>query len=148
MMRRAIEAALGFLLLAQDADGAWRDFDLRPGAAEAWTTAYVGRCVRKAASEARVAALARARIFLEREARVGGWAYNRACPPDADSTAHALIFLSEPKPKHIAALARFFQPDGGVRTYAWPPPRHGWGDAHPEVTATALRARPDRPSGP
>ena len=92
--------------------------------------------------------LARARIFLEREARVGGWAYNRACPPDADSTAHALIFLSEPKPKHIAALARFFQPDGGVRTYAWPPPRHGWGDAHPEVTATALRARPDRPSGP
>jgi hypothetical protein len=140
MMRRAIEAALGFLLSAQDADGAWRDFDLPPGAAEAWTTAYAGRCVREAGSEASGAALARARGFLERQASVGGWAYNRTCPPDADSTAQALIFLSEPSLKHAAALARFFRPDGGARTYLWPPPGHGWGDAHPEVTATALRA--------
>src|SRR5215471_10501013 len=99
-MSRAIEDALRFLLSAQDADGAWRDFDLPPGAAEAWTTAYAGRCVREAASEASVTALARARVFLKRQARVGGWAYNRACPCDADSTAHALIFLSEPYPKH------------------------------------------------
>jgi hypothetical protein len=140
MMRRAIEAALGFLLSAQDADGAWRDFDLPPGAADAWTTAYAGRCVREAASEANVAMLAHARVFLQHQAKIGGWAYNRACPPDADSTAHALIFLSEPSPKHVVALARFFRPDGGVRTYVWPPPGHGWGDAHPEVTATALRA--------
>jgi hypothetical protein len=140
MIRRTIEAALRFLLSAQDADGAWRDFDLPPGAAEAWTTAYAGRCVQEAASEASGAAVARARGFLERQARVGGWSYNRVCPPDADSTAQALIFLSEPSPKHIAGLARFFQPDGGVRTYIWPPPGHGWGDAHPEVTATALRA--------
>ena len=96
--------------------------------------------MRAAASAAGVAALARARVFLERQARAGGWAYNRACPPDADSTAHALIFLSEPSPKHVAALARFCRPDGGIRTYAWPPQAHGWGDAHPEVTATALRA--------
>jgi hypothetical protein len=139
MILHAIDSALAFLLSKQDADGAWRDFMLPPGQAEAWTTAYVGRCVRQAAPD-RQSALNRAGAFLHAQASDRGWGYNHACPPDADTTAHVLLFLPGALAKHGAALARYCQTGGGVRTYTWPPRGHGWGEMHPEVTTTVMRA--------
>jgi hypothetical protein len=141
----ALEASLRFLLARQDSDGAWRDFRLPSvGRAESWTTAYIALRVEQAAQVAHQpvkAATTAAAAFLRRNcAPRGGWAYNVTCPADADSTAHALLFLRAAPLKHVAALARFQSPGGGLRTYLWPAPGHGWGNAHPEVTATALRA--------
>src|SRR5687767_8079670 len=41
----AIERAEQYLLACQNADGLWRDYDLEPGPAEAWTTAYIGHAL-------------------------------------------------------------------------------------------------------
>jgi squalene cyclase len=143
MLLDAIENGLRFLVSRQDGDGAWRDFPLPPGLACCWTTAYVLRRVRDAAMilgyDAR-AALDGGVTHLLQHARPDGWGFNLACPPDADSTAHALLAIPCAEAKHAAALARFFLPEGGARTYLWPPPGHVWRGAHPDVTATALRA--------
>ena len=143
MCLAAIGDAVRFLLARQSPDGAWRDFALPVGAACCWTTAYT--LPRVAAAAALVGcdirpALRAAAEHLRRHATPHGWGYNTACPADADSTAHALLALPDAHPRHAAALARFFLREGGVRTYRWPPPGHGWGAAHPEVTATAVRA--------
>jgi len=139
----AIDGGLRFLLSRQDADGAWRDFPMPPGLACCWTTAYVLSRVREAAAIAACdarAALDDGVAHLRRHARADGWGFNLDCPPDADSTAHALMALPCPEAKHAAALARFFLPEGGARTYLWPPSGHPWSGPHADVTATALRA--------
>ncbi len=114
-----------------------------PGLSCCWTTAYVLPRVREAAafvlSDAH-AALDEGVAHLRRHARPDGWGFNLDCPSDADSTAHALLALPCAEAKHAAALARFFLPEGGARTYLWPPPGHVWSNLHPDVTATALRA--------
>jgi hypothetical protein len=138
-----VEGGLGFLLSRQDSDGAWRDFPLPPGLSCCWTTAYILCRLREAAAIVGVdarAAVDGAVEHLLRHARPGGWGFNPSCPPDADSTAHALLALPSAEPKHAAALARHFLPEGGARTYFWPQPGHVWAGPHPDVTATALRA--------
>jgi len=147
--QKQLEAAVRFLLRNQDADGAWRDFRLRPGRSEAWTTAFVAvRLLSAAQGKLRrpvESALSLAARFLQntREPR-GGWAYNRRCPADADSTACALLFLKSVSatvlPKDFAALARFQSESGGFATYRFADANHAWCMAHPEVTATSLRA--------
>lgn len=142
---RAIGRGLDFLAARQDRDGAWRDFDLpNVGVADAWTTAYVARCVRKAAHAVRhqdgLAVEAAAQFLQRNRSQQGGWSYNARCPPDADSTAQALLLLGRTHPRDAAALARFQGPDGGFRTYLWPRDDHPWAQSQPEVTATALRA--------
>ena len=146
---RQLEAGVRFLLRHQDRDGAWRDFRLRPGRSDAWTTAFIALrllpCAQGSLRRPVQSALLMAARFLEaaREPH-GGWAYNRRCPTDADSTACAILFLNgfsaTVQPKDYAALARFQLADGGFATYRFGPPDHGWCIAHPEVTATALRA--------
>ena len=141
----ALARGLDFLAARQDRDGAWRDFDLPGvGAADAWTTAYVARCLRDAMRALHLHAddrIEAAAGFLQRSRdRRGGWSYNAACPPDADSTAQALLLLGPTHPRDASALARFQCPDGGFRTYLWPKHDHPWGRSQPDVTATALRA--------
>jgi hypothetical protein len=140
-------AATNFLLRLQSKDGAWRDFQLKPGRADGWTTAYIGhRLVPLARTIPDVAdAVAAATGFLEHtRAPHGGWAYNRNSPVDADSTASAILFLRDVKAevlaKDDAMLARFQRDDGGFSTFRFASPDHGWCRAHVEVTATALRA--------
>lgn len=139
----AIHGGLRFLLSRQDADGAWRDFPMPPGLSCCWTTAYVLQRVRQAAAivpcDAR-SALDGGVAHLRCHARPDGWGFNLDCAPDADSTAHALLALPCVEAKHAAALARFFLPENGARTYLWPPSGHIWSGPHPDVTATALRA--------
>jgi hypothetical protein len=150
--QKQLEAGIRFLLRHQDADGAWRDFRLQPGRSDAWTTAFVAlRLLPSALGVLRRPvgnALSLAERFLQnaREPH-GGWAYNWRCPTDADSTACALLFLQAVSatvyPKDYAALARFQLENGGFATYQFADSNHAWCVAHPEVTATSLRALSD-----
>jgi hypothetical protein len=146
---RQLEAGVRFLLRSQDRDGAWRDFQLRPGRSDAWTTAFIATrlisAVHGTLRQPVLRALLGAAEFLQgaREPH-GGWAYNRRCPTDADSTACAILFLNAVSapvhPKDYAALGRFQLSAGGFATYRFGGSGHAWCTAHPEVTATALRA--------
>ncbi len=137
-MRQSID----FLLRHQDADGAWRDFRTKPGRSDAWVTAYIG--LKLCRQEGMKSALDQAARFVLSARRREGWAYNENCDPDADSTAHAILFLTsmgcQLHPSAYAALAKFQRPCGGFATYGHVPPDHGWGRGHPDVTAAALRA--------
>lgn len=140
--------AMSFLLARQSGDGAWRDFDLPPGQSDAWVTAYVGSRVlplldHSTPDLARV--IERALLFLETTRhKQGGWSYNVRCEPDADSTAHALLFLRAAGPtinlRDYAALARFQLAGGCFATYKTQTPQHGWGRGHPDVTSVAIRS--------
>jgi hypothetical protein len=145
----ALEKGARFLLGAQSPDGAWRDFDLKPGRSEAWVTSYAGTALVGAAATVRgvnlAAALAGARTFIDaaRDPR-GGWGYNSRCDPDADSTARTILFLraiDAPLPlRDYAALAKFQLESGDFSTYRAFAGRPGWCAGHPDVTVVALRA--------
>ena len=147
---RALTAAADFLLAGQSEDGAWRDFSTEPGIADAWTTAYVGLCLltlpEPLRPEAWEPALVRAATWLRgRMDRFSGWGYNAQCPPDADSSAHAILFLRhcgvEVPLQAYARLLSFGRPDGGFTTYLMPDSgADSWGVSHPCVTPVALHA--------
>lgn len=155
--RAALEKAVTFLIERQSGDGAWRDFQLKPGRSDAWVTAYVGLRLLRAETCAPDAemrpALAAATRYLEgARHRDGGWGYNGKSPPDADSTAQSILFLragfGAVTLADYAALARFQLRDGAFATYRRGDGRDGWCRGHPDVTAVALRAmagmlRPD-----
>jgi hypothetical protein len=145
---RAAQLASQFLGLAQDQDGAWRDFHLMPGRAESWTTAYVADRVWQAQRRwpdlLLDECLRRAARFLSTSRRPGGWSYNQRCDPDADTTAQVILFLSrtgaEVTLNDYAALAKFQLVDGHFATYQICGSRCGWGRGHAEVTAVAMQA--------
>lgn len=144
----AARRARQFLLEHQDRDGAWRDFQLKPGRAESWTTAYVGSSLlvgQERRPDPRLdECLSRAVDFLYSARRPGGWSYNQRCGPDADTTAQVILFLLRAgKPvamKDYAALAKFQLADGHFATYKSCGGREGWESGHPEVTAIAMQA--------
>lgn len=137
-----------FLRRAQDADGAWRDFRLKPGRAESWTTAYMGLRLMQAQDRwpdlAVERSLRSAARFLCASRQPGGWSYNRHCPPDSDTTAQAILYLrraGEPTVlKDFAALAKFQLSNGHFATYKGFGSGHGWALGHVEVTAVAMQA--------
>jgi hypothetical protein len=90
------------------------------------------------------ARLDRAAQFLLAARDKDGWGYNNRCAADADSTAHAILFLRamgcDVRPHDYAALAKFQVACGGFATYPMSSAGHGWGRAHPDVTAVALQA--------
>lgn len=151
-LRREIAAAvsrgLDFLLAAQDAEGAWTDWALPPGPSPDWATAHIGLRLSGLGPPHR-AALAEplgraARWLLSRHAAAGGWGYNRAVEPDADSTSQALLFLAaagqSAPPEACAFLAHHQQPDGGFATFLPDALIGSWGISHPEITPVALLA--------
>jgi hypothetical protein len=137
-----------FLLRAQCPDGAWRDFQLKPGRSEAWTTAYVGSrllAVRERWPDLEVdPCLQRAVSFLHVSRQPSGWSYNRQCGADSDTTAQVILFLrrmGEPVTlKGYAALAKFQVADGHFATFKNCGGRLGWERGHAEVTAVAMQA--------
>lgn len=146
---KALITALQFLIARQSADGAWRDFLLKPGRSDAWVTSYVGlrllHIERTFSVEGLKRAIATAMRFVERSRHAnGGWGYNAICPPDADSTAHALLFLraagAPPALRDYRDLSRFQLPDGAFATYRRGDALEGWCRGHPDVTVVALRA--------
>ena len=151
----ALSRGLGFVLAAQDAEGAWTDWALPPGPSPDWTTAHVGlrlSGLRPPHREALVGPLGRAaRWLVSRQAADGGWGYNRAVEPDADSTAQALLFLAaagqSAPPGACAFLACHQQPDGGFATFQPDSLTGSWGLSHPEITSVALLALRVHPGG-
>jgi hypothetical protein len=151
----ALSRGLAFVLAAQDAQGAWTDWALPPGPSPDWTTAYVGLRLSSLGSPYR-AALAEplgraARKLLSRQAADGGWGYNPAVEPDADTTGQAVLFLAaagQPAPPGACAfIARHQQPDGGFATFVPDALTGSWGVSHPEITPVALLALRSCPGG-
>lgn len=145
-LQTVIAKATDAILCSQKPDGSWRDFDVHPiGASNQWVTAYIGL---KLAAHQRGAsvddALKCASVYL-RSCWKNGLAYNPLSPPDANSTAHALLFwhlLGEPVSDNAVLDLLAFQLDNGAfGTFhadcaSFP---HSGTAAHSEVTATSIQ---------
>lgn len=148
----AMQAAR-FLLARQDSDGGWRDFLCKPGRSEAWVTAYIGArllpllrvpALRSLAPTLEAALVGASELLRRIADDRGGWGYNRNTAIDADSTAHAVLFLTAlgvpVSLRSYSTLASFQLQDGSFATYSPGGPPSGWACGHPDVTAVAARA--------
>lgn len=149
----AISKGIDYLILHQDKDGFWREFDLQPGASECWTTAWVGWCLTQATCadhlrQSRVEACCRrALAALWHARREAGWGYNRATGPDADTISWVLRFSAAcgMRTDPVAYLAPYIDPGGRVHTFR-ESEFGSWSDAHDDVAANvglALLTAPD-----
>jgi hypothetical protein len=138
----SITAAASFLAKSQDRAGFWRDYLLPPGRSEAWTTAYVGCALHRAAEYAGTAqtTLQHAADALVAIQRSEGWGYNRNTACDGDSTSWVLRFLATARAEGISGLnllAPYIAPTGRVRTFQSVQQFGSWGMEHDEVTPVA-----------
>jgi hypothetical protein len=156
-LRQMARAATDFLLAAQDAQGAWKDFLLPAGNSNVWVTGYVGEALTSLpAAEARKAALDGWRFLEGVKSSAGGWSYNPTVPCDADSTLWGLRLAEKvgcENSERALAAREFFESHvreaGGVATYASASPVRnfiglpplvtfrGWTQSHVCVTAAA-----------
>lgn len=136
------------LIGMQGRDGLWGDFRMRPGESRDWVGAVAAFALAEAAGSGRLppalATLARSRAeraadTLRDAARDGGWGYDRAIPPDSDSTAAVLrLFaaLGQPVPAGAAAfLTAQGDPVAGWATYGPMRSWDAWSQPCPEVDA-------------
>jgi hypothetical protein len=144
----ALSHGLEYMLAAQDASGAWTDWELPPGPSPDWTTAHVGLRLAGLGEPYYVQlaeALRRAaRWLLSRQAPGGGWGYNQAVEPDSDSTAQAVLLFAGtghlPPQEACAFLVRHQRQDGGFATFLPDALNGSWGISHAEITPVALLA--------
>jgi hypothetical protein len=132
---RAVRDGEEYLRENQDPDGCWRDYALKPGPSEGWTTAFVGLCLASGPTGLQHwIALQRAASALG-SLHQGGWGYNRYSTTDADSTACAVRFLSALGriTGGPALLRRFLDEDGHAHTFVETGAGR-WGAAHDDVT--------------
>jgi squalene cyclase len=147
-LQDAIAFGAGYLVSRQNDDGSWVDWELPPGESRPWTTAFVGHKVLSLPklSNAEVASSiqAAAQWILRNQFDDGGWGYNHLVGSDADSTAYAILFLSQSGERTsesgYARLKEFQRPDGGFSTYLPKNAQNSWGMSHPDVTPIALLA--------
>jgi hypothetical protein len=148
-LESAIDQGLNAVLGKQRQDGAWADFAFPFfGESDTWVTAYVGWRLStlpdRWCSWDVKRALESAVRFLMRKWR-GGWGFNDLMPIDADSTAHAILFLKAvgamvPE-RAVCVLRDHRQADGGFATFRRQPGMPAtWCVSHPDVTPTALLA--------
>jgi hypothetical protein len=143
-IRRAVAAVVA----AQDADGAWIDFEIAGmGASGPWVTAAVGLRLAELPvafrNDAVDRAVGRAIGFL---LAAPVWSYNPRAPADADTIAHALLLLAtagRTRMAEVEQLVGFQTLDGGFSTFA--PGARGagyasWSISHPDVTPVVVRA--------
>jgi squalene cyclase len=148
LLQRTLISGAAYILSLQDDDGSWVDWQLPPGESRPWTTAFVGYNLRFLPELLNLNVTpsihAAARWLLRNTFDDGGWGYNELVGSDADSTAYAILLLSqsgEPIPESGYARLREFQtPDGGFSTYLPQDCLNSWGVSHPDVTPVALRA--------
>ena len=154
----ALEHGIEFLESRQSKDGLWRDFLTPAGEASLWPTAFIGTALHTAGLGA--SALQRgAAALIALQDSAGGWGYNEQVPHDADSTACALLLLTqvncpeEARQRAVSCVLSHQLPDsGGFATYRKPDPIRkfmgvgawmrfdGWCQPLTEVTALAGRA--------
>lgn len=127
----------------QSAAGAWRDFDLPPGASDAWTTAFVGCALLRepaglSPADPAIVRAADAILALRREQ---GWSYNRDTACDGDSTAFALRFLALARRlgdlSAADILSAYLGADGNARTFLSADRFGSWVGGSAEVTPAA-----------
>lgn len=156
----AVSGAVGFLERNRNGDGLWSDFVTMAGESVCWVSGYVGHSLATCRSTAVGSIEEAGRKVLARQRANGGWGYGEMVPPDADSTAWCLLFLSElgvqgdeSREGAVKFLLRHQNPsDGGFRTYAAPRDvaRYmkldgetrfdGWSSSQVCVTAVAAKA--------
>lgn len=127
-----------FLLQQQAPDGCWRDYQLEPGASEAWTTSVVCwslACVQPASIPApAVRAALNALYALQKPA---GWGYNRHTASDADSTAWTCRVLAALQVQQhtplTTILQQFIQPNGCTATFPGKERFGSWSGHHADV---------------
>jgi hypothetical protein len=129
----ALAAGAAHLAARQGRDGTWRDYDLPPGASDAWVTAVAGTALACAAPGSCADAISRARAALLLRRRPGGWGYNAAAACDADSTAWAVRLLGA----GTALLGPYLDRDGHAHTFADRERFGSWSWRHADVTAAA-----------
>ncbi|MCP3101656.1 squalene--hopene cyclase [Myxococcus sp. K15C18031901] len=125
-LEASAEAALGFLLEAQDARGAWTDFMLPATQSDVWVSGFVGTVLAGLVEPAARRAAEAAWRYLEGvDGQGGGWSYNAWVPGDADSTLWGLrlaeaLGTGDSARARLAGdfLARHLREDGGLATYA------------------------------
>ena len=148
LLQHTLMAGVAYILSRQDDDGSWVDWQLPPGESRLWTTAFVGYKLRSL-PEYLNPTIARsihtaARWLSHNRFDDGGWGYNPAVGSDADSTAYAILLLSqsaEAIPKASYTHLRGFQrSDGGFSTYFPDDNPNSWTVSHPDVTPVALLA--------
>jgi len=143
-----VGGCIDYILRQQSSDGSWTDWALPPGPSDQWVTAYVG-CQLDAVPH-QLCSLgtpeknSAAHWLIRHEFNTGGWGYNDKVGSDADSTAHAILFLSgmgfPVSENSYKRLTEFQQSDGGFSTYSRDDGLGSWGLSHPDVTAVAARA--------
>ena len=144
----AVRRAVRFLADMQEPAGCWIDFEVdRADESDAWVTGYAGTALRAAATAYGIPAgapLDAAASFLRTALRErAGWGFNGDAPPDADSTAWALIMLhgaGGAPAAAAAALRAHRRADGGFSTYLRFSDPSMWRETQADVTAAALFA--------
>ncbi|QEC43927.1 hypothetical protein [Pseudobacter ginsenosidimutans] len=134
----AVQLAEQFLLLQQDVDGCWRDYQLEPGSSEAWTTATVLYSLTGSQPSSipvpMVNAAIQALLDLQRPT---GWGYNRHTATDGDSTAWACRALASlqalPGAFLAAILQNYIHENGSTRTFILQDRFGSWADHHADV---------------
>lgn len=127
-----------FLLKQQQPDGCWRDYQLEPGASEAWTTSVVLwslACVRP--SSIPTPAVSAALNALHTLQKPTGWGYNRHTASDADTTAWTIRVLAALQVQQNASLTETLQPfihgDGSSQTFMGKERFGSWAGHHADV---------------
>ncbi|MEO5654515.1 MAG: prenyltransferase/squalene oxidase repeat-containing protein [Nitrosospira sp.] len=147
-LERVIGAGVRYILEHQLASGCWVDWELPPGQCLMWTTAYIGYKLsglpENLLKETLFARKKAAQWLLVNELPGHGWGYNGTVGVDADSTAHAILFLSSvgtglPEGSY-RRLEAFQSEDGGFSTYQRCDSYGSWCVSHPEVTSMAILA--------
>lgn len=153
----ALRRGVDRLCAVAGADG-WRDFRTLAGESGVWVSAFV--VARIGGVAGRRAAVRRARAAIAGAQHVtGGWSFGGEVPPDADSTAWALMALRGSRalsPAGRERAAEFlggqragdgyatYSPDGAIAAFIGARERDvsGWTSEHPDVTAAVLAAGP------
>lgn len=124
----AVGGAARFIEENRNADGLWSDFLTLAGESVYWVSGYVGYALASARSASPRALEEVGRKLLAHQHPLGGWGYGPMVPPDADSTAWCLLFLSKlgvQGERSLASAVDFLLKhqsplDCGFRTYAVP----------------------------
>jgi squalene cyclase len=157
MIDNAISKGLRFLKGTRCKDSLWRDFDTLAGKSSDWVSAFVSYSVSDSLASERMT-LSTRRILMHRQRPNGGWSYNRYVPTDCDSTAWALLALSQNKRYNESVIKRgihyiqqhqdrtqggfsTYNADDQIDTFIQLHNKHldGWYSLHVDVTSIVIQ---------